>query len=371
MKPIPTILIPGVTGTKLADTNKLDFDIIWSGIQSKYETIYDLELDISTKFEKSEEVIIEHADVEDLAYNEAYYIIKRKLGGKVFIFGYDWRRSCVENGKRLKEFVEYLTEKLGVTSFNFLTHSMGGIVFSCFLKTLRSDYTCLGKAILTVCPFKGAINALIGLTKGEGGIKFPFFNSNDEFRKIARTFPSVYELCPTYENALIFDPEHPLTGQNFDIANPQHWQSNVSDTKMFKTRLAGLKTFLAGTPGPVSLARLDKKIRERLLIVIGKGEETKTNVLVKKEDPNRRTKNFFDFDQKENDGDGTVPFESAAHYKKSVLTLSVKSKWYDKATHGFFLNDGRVQSIIRRFFSGDTDKKNWWSDIGGTVKVVK
>ena len=95
----PTILIPGITGTKLADTNKLDFDIIWSGIQSKYETIYDLKLNIGAKFDKSKEVIIKHSDIEDLAYKEAYYIIKRKLDGEVFIFGYDWRRSCVENGK--------------------------------------------------------------------------------------------------------------------------------------------------------------------------------------------------------------------------------------------------------------------------------
>ena len=36
----PTILIPGITGTKLADTNRLDFDIVWSGTQSKYESIY-------------------------------------------------------------------------------------------------------------------------------------------------------------------------------------------------------------------------------------------------------------------------------------------------------------------------------------------
>ncbi len=141
----PTILIPGITGTKLADTNKPDFDIIWSGIQSKYETIYDLKLDIGTKFDKSDEVIIGHADVEDIAYKEAYYIIKRKLGGKVFIFGYDWRRSCVENGKRLKAFVDYLSAKLSETSFNFLTHSMGGIVFTCFLKTLRGDYTSRSK----------------------------------------------------------------------------------------------------------------------------------------------------------------------------------------------------------------------------------
>jgi hypothetical protein len=221
-----------------------------------------------------------------------------------------------------------------------------------------------------VCPFKGAVNTLVGLIKGEGGIKFPFFNSNDEFRKIARTFPAVYELCPTYKAAVTFDPQHPLAGQQFDVTDPKQWQLNVSTTPMFQKRLDGLKAFLRGNPGPVNLARLNKEIRERLLIVVGSGEKTKTSVIIKKEDPNHRIKNFFDFDQDEKDGDGTVPFISATHYKNGVLTLSVKSKWYDKATHGFFLNDGRVQSIIRRFFANDTANPKWYSDIGDTVRVV-
>ena len=61
----PTILIPGIQGTKLADTNTLDFDVIWSGLQSKYETIYDLALDANAAFERSKESIIERADLED------------------------------------------------------------------------------------------------------------------------------------------------------------------------------------------------------------------------------------------------------------------------------------------------------------------
>ena len=44
---------------------------------------------------------------------------------------------------------------------------------------------------------------------------------------------------------------------------------------------------------------MDKKNREKLLIVIGRGEKTKTSVIIKKENPNKRVKNFFDFDQEE------------------------------------------------------------------------
>lgn len=366
----PTILIPGIKGTKLVNTNTLDFDTIWSGVQSKYETIYDLMLGPNAKFDQSPSSIIERSDVEDLAYKEAVGIIKKKLKCQIYIFAYDWRRSCTENGKMLKEYVEYLKDKLRVRKFNFLTHSMGGLVFACFLKSLKSDYACIDRAILTVCPFKGSINALVALIKGEGGIKFPFLNSNDEFRKVARTFPSVYEICPTYKNAVYFELGHPFSGTKFNVVNPQHWQLNLLENPIFTKRLNSLKNFLINRPAMIDFARLKKSFRDRMLIVVGTGEETKNVVVIRQLNPTGEVKNYFDFDQPDGDGDGTVPYDSATYYKNAIVTLSVKSKWYDKATHGFFLNDGRVQSIIRRFFTGSTKRREWWSDIGGEVKKV-
>ncbi|HOV88290.1 MAG TPA: alpha/beta hydrolase, partial [Syntrophobacteraceae bacterium] len=148
----PTIFIPGIKGTTLVNTNTLDFDTIWSGIQCKFETILDLELCENTRFEISPKVIIERGDIEDLAYREAVVILERKIKTPVFIFGYDWRKSCAENGRRLKAFVDYLQEKLSISCFNFLTHSMGGMVFSCYLKELRGNYETVDHAVMTVCP---------------------------------------------------------------------------------------------------------------------------------------------------------------------------------------------------------------------------
>ena len=71
---IPTILVPGIKGTTLVNTNTLDFDTIWSAIQSKFETIFDLELQLDPRFETEKKAIIERSDVEDLAYREAVAI---------------------------------------------------------------------------------------------------------------------------------------------------------------------------------------------------------------------------------------------------------------------------------------------------------
>lgn len=364
----PTIFIPGIKGTTLVNTNTLDFDTIWSGIQCKVETILDLELCENTRFELSPKVIIERGDIEDLAYREAVIILERKIRSPVFIFGYDWRKSCAENGRRLHAFVDYLQEKLSISSFNFLTHSMGGMVFSCYLKELRGDYGVIDRAIITVCPFLGAVGALIGLLVGEGGSRFPFFNSRDEFRKIARSFPSVYELCPVYPNAVTFCNQY-LDGKTFDIFNPAHWQSNITDQSLFRARLAHFKYFRnPADPAMLPLSELPDDVKKRTLIMAGQGEETKTWVVVYAGDPSNRVRNYFDFNQPGRDGDGTVPLESSTAYKECIITLSVQSKWFDKATHAFFLNDGRVQSIISRFLRGDTAHPLWWSDIGGTVR---
>ena len=360
----PTILIPGIQGTKLINVNSLHFDTIWSAVQSRYENIFDLELTPDTRFDVSPGVLIERGDVEDLAYRESVIILEHKIRSPVFIFGYDWRKSCAENGKRLKALVDYLREKLCTRRFNFLTHSMGGMVFSCYLRELGGDYDVIEHAVLTVCPFLGAVDALIGLIVGEGGSKFPLFNSNDEFRKIARSFPSVYELCPVYPDAVSF-----AAGEDFDLFDPDHWQSNISNFPIFRERIAGLKSFRQPqAPAMFPLSLLPRQVKERFLILAAEGEQTNIKAVVYPKDPAGRVSNYFDFCRDKGEGDGTVPLVSATAFKEEVLTLVVESKWYDKATHSLFLNDGRVQSVISRFLKCDTAYPRWWSDIGCTVR---
>lgn len=366
----PTILIPGIKGTTLINTNSLSFDTIWSGIQCRLETVLDLELTDDAQFDSAPGVIIERGDVEDLAYKESVLILERKIRSPVFIFGYDWRKSCAENGRRLKAFVEYLVEKLSVRCFNFLTHSMGGMVFSCFIKELEGNFDAINHAVITVCPFFGSVGALMGLLVGEGGSRFPFFNGNDEFRKIARSFPSAYELCPVYPGAVAFLPG--TSGEStFDIFNPSHWQSNISNLPIFRKRLEALRRFRdPQDPAMFPLSELPCEVKERFLILAAEGEETNSSVVVHPENPSGKVRNFFDFNQPQGGGDGTVPLESSTAFHDHILTLSVQSKWTDRATHAFFLNDGRVQSIISRFLRDDTAHPEWWSDIGGTVRRV-
>jgi len=372
---VPTILIPGIQGTKLVNSNTLNFDTIWSVVQSKYETIYDLALRQDGRYDLSPKSIIERSDVEDLAYREVVYVLENKTNMPVYTFGYDWRKSSVHNARRLADFVEYLKEKLSVTSFNFIAHSLGGIVFSCYLSNLQGDYSVIEHAIFAACPLEGSISALIALAVGEGSLRFPLFNSNDEFRRIARTFPSVYELCPIYKGAVVF-----RDGTNFDLFNPDHWQSNIGhdDRDLFLERLRQTKLFReTQNPAMQNLGSLPKEVRKKFLIIAGEGEDTKTKVIVEPLSPDGRAKNFFNFDtpgSEGRDGDGVVPLQSAAIYKDTLLTLAVRKRWNTLAMHGLLLNDGRVQTLITRFLQDrtleDSKDNQWWSILDSSVRKL-
>jgi hypothetical protein len=371
----PIILIPGIQGTKLINTNTLDFDTIWSVVQSRYETIYDLLLKQDSRFEANPRSLIERGDVEDAAYREIVHVFERKTKMPVYIFGYDWRKSSIENGKRLAAYVDYLKEKLSVTKFNFIAHSMGGMVFSCFLNELQGNYDSIDHGVFAVSPFKGSVSALIALIMGEGGIKFPLFNSNDEFRKIARTFPSVFEMCPTFPNAVLFE-----NGQEVDLFNPDQWQSNVGDDDkaMFLDRVGQMKAFWDPQhPAMLNLKTLPDVVRKRFLILTGHGVDTLNQVIVEPFSPDGRANNFFKFDAPNaiGGGDGTVPEESANVYKDIILTLAVKKKWTDLSLHALFLNDGRVQTLITRFLLNKTTDlaagAPGWGVIDNSVTQIK
>lgn len=344
-------------GTILVNSNTLDFDTIFSGIQKVCESIYDIGLKEDTEIDETPRAIIERSHVEPLAYKEIVNYLKSQLGCQVYIFGYDWRKSCIYNGDKLKEYVEYLKSKLRIEKFNFITHSMGGLIFSSYLKKLNSNFDGIEHAILTVPPFKGSIEALKSLVEGESWL----FNARENVRKIARTFPSIYELLPVYDNAVVFS-----NGSLFDITNLNHWQSNLLNDVIFRSRL----TNYLNSQDYYDFSNIPLESKDKFLIIAGTNEETKTKVIIKPTDPDRKIQNFFDFDQPIGDGDGTVPIESATYYKNSVLTIAVESKWYDNTTHPFFLKDGRVQTIIYRFLNNNTSKSDWFEIIGGSVKRV-
>ncbi|PIN21626.1 Lecithin:cholesterol acyltransferase (LCAT)/Acyl-ceramide synthase [Handroanthus impetiginosus] len=126
-----------------------------------------------------------------------------KKGMTLFGYGYDFRQS-----NRIDQLIDDLKEKLetaykasGGRKVNIISHSMGGLLVSCFI-SLHSDIFSryVNKWITIATPFQGAPGCihdsiLTGMQFVEGFESF-FFVSRWSMHQLLVECPSVYEMLP-------------------------------------------------------------------------------------------------------------------------------------------------------------------------------
>jgi len=371
------IFIPGIKGTKLVETNRATHDTIWSGIQSNFESIEDLELTQQLKgqyYDEPMETIVKAGEIESLAYGE--FLRDLKTNKPVYIFNYDWRLSAKQNGSRLREFIEYLVEKSKVSGireknqkniqkFDFITHSLGNAVLRSYIQQFDLNFRRIHKVVFTVPPFLGSIDIAVGILVGEGF--FP--NVKGKIRKVIRTFPGALELLPEYTDASRFGSR-----EKHDFFKFTDWQENVISSKnltskKFKKALAVARQTVKNDL--CDLAQLSEGQKDRILVIARHGYETYQSLRVFRKLAGN-PKNYFDFENacKNDHGDGRVPHVSSCHYHDSVLTLMVDDAlFFNDYSHGFVLKDERVQKLVNRFLS-KAGKKLKYNIPGGSVKKV-
>jgi pimeloyl-ACP methyl ester carboxylesterase len=415
----PVIFIPGIEATNLVDSNTFDFSNVWNAfdnlmtsVGTKITGVYiEQKLEQQGLYDEHPDVIVERYHMARLPYEKSIANIKAKIneGNKIpdpiYLFGYDWRLSNAENGRRLDTFIKYLQQKLKnqqLEGFRFLTHSMGALVFSCYLNK-QTTYNHIDKVILCAPPFLGSPYAYIHMIKGDGGFKSflnRVFGRDEDIRKVVRTYPSLYELLPVYDNALTFTEDD----SNASLLVKDSWQENVYDdiSTLFDRRLAYLDVFRnikAKKNSLADLSALPADVRQRMVILVGSGDDT---VVYMKADKDARIANMLRLDMLKDkkdahgsaidrNGDGTVPYVSSTFFKDAVKTLEIqKENFFDELSnsidyHGLFLRDSRVQNIIGRFFTANANAANvsdsdltklkgkpaqMWYSIGDTVKNI-
>ncbi|WP_412464097.1 lipase/acyltransferase domain-containing protein [Flavobacterium mekongense] len=399
MKPI--IFIPGIQATSLVNANTFDFNYIWNAYDTLGSSIltsitgpYIKEnLQLNPLYDEGIETIIERNHIAKLPYEKPILKLKNKLNNNpnykdtpIYLFGYDWRMSNMESAKRLKLYIEYLSNKLkneNLEGFRFITHSMGGLVLSCYLNLLNDDYSKIDKIVMNAPPFLGSPYALVHMVKGDGGLRSILnwaIGRNEDMRKVIRTYPGVFELLPVYKNALMYKDSN----QELNLLEKQYWQKNIYDDieNLFDARLELLKEFRS-KGGLKNLAELPKEVKEKMVIIIGEKDKTYTKLQVHKK--RFGVNNLVDLDSLKkgiDSGDGTVPFVSSSVYAKDITTLAVKKEnFFDEISnnmdfHGLFLKDSRVQNIMERFFITEetTPKieglKDWWGVLNHSVRKV-
>lgn len=160
-----------------------------------------------------------------------------------FQFAYDWRRSNVENAKRLQEFIlekrAYVQTKLEErydiknhdVKFDIVAHSMGGLITRYFLRYGGVDLADEGslpeitwsganyvhQAILVATPNAGSARSIDQLANGFGVPPIIFFPGS-----ILGTFPSIYELLPRPRHGALVKRD---SGDKINVYDPGVWEA--------------------------------------------------------------------------------------------------------------------------------------------------
>lgn len=199
----PLLFIPGILGSRLSDARG---DAVW-GDRNSLLNFSQLELyPGSAGSALHVDGLVESINVLGPFWTIHQYdalIDKLHSLGYVdhenfFVFPYDWRNSNYDTAKLLEEFVAS-TSKLKNGKFDIVAHSMGGLVTRIWMID-HGGASKLNKVIYMGTPFQGSMNAFATLSDGWGRFANFIAGGLPTVRRVTLSFPSIYELFPTYDN---------------------------------------------------------------------------------------------------------------------------------------------------------------------------
>jgi pimeloyl-ACP methyl ester carboxylesterase len=234
----PLVFIPGILGSKLCE--RQSGNVIW-GTRASLQNFKQLALPVTYDPAKLEHVscgIIE--DVQILGpwrfhqYDNLFETLRGfgyALNGDLFVFHYDWRLS---NRVNAVEFDKFVKKNVPSGQFDIVAHSMGGIIAKLWLSQSQADHRV--RALVTLgTPFLGSASTFKTLDDGWGFWANLLAHGLDSVRATTLTFPSVYELLPTYKNCCGFETTSNTAPIFFDPFDPKIWNT-------FKWLPASMKT---------------------------------------------------------------------------------------------------------------------------------
>lgn len=278
----PVILIPGIKGSRLIDseTNML----VWGAFGQKdlnpnlpdFAKTFSIPMQEGVPLNELKDTIVADGVLDSVEINlggisfdlKAYYNIISILGAGQYLdydiatkgesvdygeghytcfqFAYDWRLSLDENASRLNDFIErqrvfvqqQIEEKYGVkgydVKFDIIAHSMGGLLSRYFLRYGKTPVESIDteapvpwsgtdlveKLILVGTPNAGSVESLVNFIDGMPiGPFLPKFSST-----LVGTIPAVYQLLPRNRHQRVLDATQ--TSKVIDIYDPNVWIEN-------------------------------------------------------------------------------------------------------------------------------------------------
>lgn len=315
----PLVFVPGILGSRLVDDSG---SVMW-GDRNSYLNFPKLEITPSGPIAAlhSDGRLIESINVLGpfwtihqydtlLHYLHSIGYVDNET---LFVFAYDWRLSNFDTAKQLKNFVDDPKRRpLHDGQFDLLSHSMGGIVSKLWmLKEGGSAH--VHKAIYMGTPFQGSMNVFETLSDGWGDFTNFIAGGLPTVRRVALSFPALYELLPTYDKCCrLGSPEKYTPLDVLDVATWRNRDWLPSEYRADGPRGAAFERGLS------QAKRIEELMRQPIanvtqLLMAGDYFDTGLYLYVPADRQSWRDWNF-----RRSKGDGTVPVWSAANNFSSI-----------------------------------------------------
>ncbi|MGE0848273.1 MAG: hypothetical protein AB7O44_01460 [Hyphomicrobiaceae bacterium] len=334
----PVVFIPGILGTQLLDDSG---SVVWGGASS-LSNFAKLEMNAGhSKVKLRPGRLIQEISILGPFWTIHQYDQLSKTfsdaglveGQSLYVFGYDWRLSNFENVKELKRLIQaHLKDR----DFDIVAHSMGDIIARLFILSDSNAFR-VKRLITLATPAQGSMNSIAELSEGWGGLENYIAGGLDLIRTVAFSFPSLFELFPSYDSCCRLGNERSYTA--FDPTDYANWEKYgwVPVSHRVPDRIAAVKAALQSARRV--RAQMAKRLPNSVELVMIAGDRIGTKYYWYV-DPARPAVGNWRFSQSL--GDGTVPLWSAA-----------ASNWPGKALpafvdHATIFADPWVTNLLKR-----------------------
>jgi pSer/pThr/pTyr-binding forkhead associated (FHA) protein len=229
----PVVFVPGFMGSELWRGNER----VWPQVRYLF-TDPDLFLYSENSPLEARGLLQEVVIVPNLIKLEQYgrlgdYLIE-ELGYErdkdYFEFFYDWRQDIRRSSRRLAEMVASLPVRGPVV---LIAHSMGTLVSRYYVECLGGKDR-VSRLLLIGGPHQGTPTAVTSLAMGANLL--PFGLLGDRLRRLISSFPSIYQILPTYACGIDQNGEH------INMLDNEQWLSSeqvhmLRDARRFRAEL--------------------------------------------------------------------------------------------------------------------------------------
>ena len=347
------IFVPGIKASELVDVYPLEHETRWSledlVAGNIFEDALDIEL-LAGHYDKDVDRLFKPGRLINHAYGRLVERLRRDVEPQVYTFPYDWRKSIAVSARHLSDFIDHVQGKMAALGrspiVGLVTHSMGGLVARSALSLRRPrPFDGIGRVLFIAPPFQGSCEIPKVLIAGQ---RSGFFSREEDFRKLARGFPSVYELIPSFEGSTL----DAGTGGTLDLFVLGNWQGNLVQKGKLSNQFLingeahrrGTRSGLGGAcPAPLLSDAQLRTHADHTAVIQSVGHSTVRTIRI--EPANPRNPNWFDFDWAESNGSDEYGDERV-HLRSSATRGITLGCYRGIRSHGLVCRES-VPNVIR------------------------